>query len=426
MTSPEEKNDLLDGAFEKIKKKISKPVDPVEQPEQFVRELHKVWRAEGGQASGKRRHSDRFLDERLKQAKTPVRSLTPKLTGKTHIKPRDGATLVKFFLSSWPEGGEDDGAVTYKALIPVKEIGAVAEAIDEYISDAEDVPAAEVTTTDPAASLPGEDAADLILRFYEECDAYIAVSPEQTLITPQPRTALIGFRRLIDRFWAIERRGKKIRPLIWILDIGDRNIEDLENRAKFLNVQSLLTRLKALQFFEERDTAERWQWLQSRVVIVIQDSRRDMGAEMNMPRRPSFVAHNISFAAVAPGWLPHPSFRTLYGSNLERVQERNFTVLYNSASTWQSDSEWDVEDFRYLGFATFAAQPEAKSRGMELPPLGLRYVEGFRTVCSAAAHTLNISYPPGDETLPNGGEAIQQLRYLGYFVLRLNEFLEDY
>ncbi len=427
MAAPDIKGDGLEEAFKKIENKVPKPLDPMEQPEQFVRDVHKQWRSEGGRAAGKPRHSDRFLDDKLKQAKTPIRSLTPKLTGKTRIKPRDGATLIRYFLTNWPETGPDeDGTVIYKPLLSEKEIRAVAEAIEEYINDAEDVTPSEQQPGEVVSVLPGEDIEATLTQFYEESDAYIQVSPEQTLITPQPRTALIGFRNLMNKLWMIEKRGKKKRPIIWIQDIGDRTFDDYENRAKYLNVQSLITRLKAMHFFEERDSDERWQWLQSRAVIVLQDSRREAGADLKLQRRPSFVAHNISFAAVAPLWLASPTFRALYGRDLERVQERSFAVFYNGAAEWQSDSEWDPDDLRYIGLATFAALPNPVGRGLELEPLGLRYAEGLRTVYSAAMHKLGVPLAASSRPLVKGEEAIQQLRYLGYFVLRLDEFLASY
>jgi hypothetical protein len=90
-------------SFEELRKTIVDMADAATDPEQFVRDVHKGWKEAGGLLSGKPRHSDRFLDDRLKTAKTPVRSLTPKLVGKTRIKVDDAEKLLRFLLGNWPQ-----------------------------------------------------------------------------------------------------------------------------------------------------------------------------------------------------------------------------------------------------------------------------------------------------------------------------------
>jgi hypothetical protein len=121
-------------------------------------------------------------------------------------------------------------------------------------------------------ALPGERLSELLPRYYKECDALITVSPEHTLIT-RPNTELVGFRDLMDTFWAIEQSDGKARPLIWVLDLGRQKFNDLDSRMRFLNVQRLLTRFKALKLFEEEKSRERWNWLQSRAIIIILNTR---------------------------------------------------------------------------------------------------------------------------------------------------------
>jgi hypothetical protein len=277
-----------------------------------------------------------------------------------------------------------------------------------------------------AQTLPGEDSTHLIQRYFRECDVYITVSPEYTLIT-NPTTDLIGFRAFMNSFLTIEQTDNKKRPLIWVLDLGRQKFDDLDARMRFLNVQSLLTRFKALMSFEESGAEERWQWLLSRVVIILLDSRR-REVHGEQVKRPTFAAHNVSLTTLDPVWLDAKNFRKLYGNRIERVRQRNFTIFFNASSNWLNPYQQNNE-LRYFGHAqlSFAKmKTDPQLRGLELPSLPTNYQDAFRVVCAAAAHTLGINYISSNNCLVQGDEATQQLRHLGYVVLRLDEFLAAY
>lgn len=426
-------------SFKKIAARVKEFGDPAQNPGDFVRVVCRQWKADGGKTAGKPRHSDRYLDEQLKTQGTPVRSLTPKLIGKTNIGPDDGAALIRYFLSNWPEPGEKEGDVAYSRFLSDKEIDAVSNFIEAQIR-ATDRPAKnEIADTGPEERLFAQDIARLIPQYFEDCDALITVSPEHTFVAVQNRTELIGFRNLVNALWTIERRDKKKRPLIWVFDLGDQRFDDPESRRKFLNVQALITRFKALKRFEDRQSAERWKWLQSRVTIILLDTLNDAQEDTPQPaarnrlRRPIYIAHNISLSATATDWLASKEFRALYGTNLENIEQRSFSVFYNATRSWSSASEWADEDnkepdLRYFGYASFESglDKSTVARGLELPPLPRRYAEGFRSVCAAAAHTLGLKYPDATDTLADGDNAIRDLNYLGYTTLRLDEFLTKY
>src|SRR5262249_62133859 len=63
--------------------------------------------------------------------------------------------------------------------------------------------------------------------------------------------ALIGFRNLMNWLWAIDRADGGERILIWTLDLGRQDFEDPESRARFMNVEALMSRFKALKRFRE-------------------------------------------------------------------------------------------------------------------------------------------------------------------------------
>src|SRR5262249_60766610 len=72
-----------------------------DEPAQFVLDLAHRWKERGGTVAGKPRHSDRYLDDLLRALGTPIKSLTPKLVGRTHLSPADAGVLVRLFLYHW-------------------------------------------------------------------------------------------------------------------------------------------------------------------------------------------------------------------------------------------------------------------------------------------------------------------------------------
>src|SRR5215468_9290859 len=80
-------------ALEVIGKYVS--ASPTDAPVEFVRELAQRWKDKGGHLSGKPRHSDRYLDDLLRWERTPIKSLTPKLVGRTNLKAEDAEVLVR-------------------------------------------------------------------------------------------------------------------------------------------------------------------------------------------------------------------------------------------------------------------------------------------------------------------------------------------
>lgn len=405
-------------ALEKLADRI-KVGDPADAPDDYVRAVHLAWKRAGGALAGKPRHSDRVLSENLTRLKTPVRSLTPKLAGKTRIRGHDASALLRYFLANWPAPGGDtsgEAEIEYRPLLDDEEIDGVAELVASMLDSDEQVSGATLQGDDEA--LPGRPFAEFTIELLEDSAGSIIVSPENTVILASPKTELIGFRGIINRFWGAERADGRARVLGWVVDIGRRSFDDENARTVYRNVQNLMVRFKALRDFDDRNAAERWDWLRSRAFIVVLDSRYDEGVPLPRVRRPLFVAHHVSFTAVAPAWLALPEFRGLYGSNLERLGDRNFSVFPQEDGT-----------FRYLGHATFYKGPREKGdhqlRSIELPSPGANYDDALRTVTYAGAHILNLK-PFDDQNPAEASEAVEKLRYLGYRILRLDDFLKDY
>jgi hypothetical protein len=420
----------ISGALKSIEKYV--PASrPAANPIQFVLALSRAWKERGGTVAGKPRHSDRQLNELLRQQGTTVRSLTPKLAGKTKLKPDDVRALLRLFLSHWEYVGNSDGGGpfqsgadvdAYRPMLPDAEIEEVCRYIVDRISAAEIV-SAEKTDFVASPFMAGEETAKLIASEFQESDALFIISSEQTMIVADPTSALIPFRNLVNKLFAIDRDDDRARILVWILDLGTLDFEDREARSRFLNVESLMCRLASLRIFKEQMAEARWNWLQSRTVIVLYDSR---GARNQVAGFPAFAAHHFLFDAVPSSWVKSSEFRALYGSQLERVDERHYTIFFSRSLEDSADGANVDREYSLRYFAHAHSMPDGKDdhqvRGLELPSPGWDYEIAFETVYAAAAHTLGMTTHLTRLSI-DATDAMGGLRRLGFSLLRLDEFL---
>jgi hypothetical protein len=431
--------DLELAAFERLSQVIPETADLAARPEKLVRVVHRAWKAAGGTVSGKPRHSDRFLVDQLKDNGITVKSLTPKLAGRTRIQSDDAMALIHHFLVHWPHRAEEseaaeDGSIRYVSLLSSGEINGIAKSIahnlgKSTLSQSTDVGPIAFTPT----PLPGEDMGALLSRLYAQCDCLFIVGTERPVVTQHPRTELWGFRNLMNVFRRLES-DTRARPLVWVLDMGRQVFEefDVESRQRYIGVQSLITRLKALKLFDDPDREERWEWLRRRAAFIVLDTRFDPKPDMTNVRRPNFHPHHLSFTAIASTWASNSNFRTLYGSELERLDQRSFSVFFRTEG-WEDDEAGDDEDAvvyrRYFGYAQFiqdVMRPHADrvARGLELPSPGASYEQAYRTAYAAATQHLGLSNTSLEVAI-DGRDAIKQLNYLGFRLLGLDKFMAD-
>jgi hypothetical protein len=427
----------------KIRAQVTAP-DPADKPTQFVLDLARAWKERGGTVAGKPRHSDRYLDDLLKRLGTPVRSLTPKLGGRTQLRAADAGALVQLFLSHWDYTGDPNSseigarsADLYAPLLTGPEIEGVCGYIENRIhSFGPDSRSDAVVEVAAEQALPGQDAIDLMVTEFQKSIAYFTIGAEQIVHTPDPKQALTGFQKMMQRFWSVDKADSQKRVLIWSLDLGRLDFGDVDSRMRFMNVQELLTRFKALKQFKEADTEERWDWLQSRALIVLHDSR-SVGPELTS--LPTFFPHDVLFSPIPVKWFGTPNFVTLYGQQGERIGQLTYTVSIRrslAAISQQTPPEKispeDTNrncDTRYFGYALLSDdQARLHPRCLELIPPGLSYVEALGTVFIAAENILGLRNPPRGLSIDglqiDPAHALEKLHYYGFRLLRLEEFLQ--
>jgi hypothetical protein len=408
-----------------------------EAPAEFVIGLAQRWKERGGLLAGKPRHSDRYLDDLLRGLGTPIRSLTPKLVGRTNLKAADADVLVRLFLSHWdyvgdPHSGEIAGrsADVYKPLLFDAEIEGVCGYVVERLSTVGAEARSEVESATELSAF-GQNTPDLIANEFQRSVAMFVIGAGQAVLSPRPEMALIGFRNLMNRLWAIDEADIQERILVWTLDLGRQDFEDPESRLRFMNIEALISRFKALKRFKESATEARWNWLRSRAIVVLHDTR---SGRPDVPRLPAFDPHHVLFSAIPPRWAGSPGFLKLYGT--ERLQETVYTVFLtrpgdaSEARNLSDEASSDVRqkyELRYFGHALLDEKGERREKGLELNAPGRSYVEALGTVFVAATQMLGFQRTPVelsiDEMKVDPSHAIEKLRHHGFLLMRLDEFM---
>ena len=416
---------------------------PTDESVRFVLDLARRWKERGGTVAGKPRHSDRYLDDLLRSRGTPIKSLTPKLAGRTNLRPADADILVRLFLSHWDyigdsRSGEIVGRLSdlYRPMLPDDEVDEVSRYIEERISEAGPETRSEAEPV-PLSSMREQRTTDIIAAEFQKSAALFTIGAGQTVLVDRPEMALIGFRDLMNRLWAIDRADEQERILVWTVDLGRQDFEDAEARARFMSVEALISRFKALRLFKENVAEARWNWLRSRTVIVLHDTRSFPPAASWLP---AFDPNHVLFSAIPPRWLQSPEFRALYGTDFERLPETNYTIFLRRLAE-EAPDEMESPDhvpshahrlyeLHYFGHALLRSDEkgEREARGLKLNAPGRSYVEALGTVFAAATQTLEPRTASVQLSIDgmriDRSHAIEKLRHHGFLLLRLDEFLK--
>jgi hypothetical protein len=245
------------------------------------------------------------------------------------------------------------------------------------------------------------------------------VSSEQAVIVTNREKTLVTFKNLLCELHRIDAQDKKERILVWILRWWNRGSDDVNNKFRYENVQSLILRFKAFTgYFGDPQAKATWEWLKSRAVVV---------AIQEAFNRRLDLSQNILFGAVPNKWAPLLEFRILYGDDLAHVDRASYNVFLrpsaNSLSKKDSSDIGEEYHLRYFGHAKIAADGEdPEVKGIELPSPGRDYDQAFGLVHAAAAYLLNLGST--EEQLNKGKEAEEKLRVLGCSLMQVEEFVK--
>jgi hypothetical protein len=114
----------------------------------------------------------------------------------------------------------------------------------------------ETSKADDRTRPVSEDYFSLLEREFPNSVCNLIVSSGQTNLILNPELGLFTFRNVITRLWEIDQVDGGKRILIWVLDLGKQVFGDPDSHRRYMNVQTLLARFKALKRFREGVTDE--------------------------------------------------------------------------------------------------------------------------------------------------------------------------
>ena len=451
----------------------------VKTPGAFLWEFYKAWVENGGQDGGKNRNSIRRMRDVWLTDDNEVKSLHPKLTGRVRVSEDDAKSLISLFLQRWRFAGlkEGDGVLTADGYTPFP--CRDSQALRDRLADAM-YPAGSRQTRSglllpvrpgeawfkEAVSTNWQEFADL----HSDLDAHITLSRHNSSIGPTPSDTIRLFWHVMNYLY--DTIGEKETILIWIIDIGGRQVEDEDSWKDFLNFEMMKTQFRAFASFdsehdindhadtthtqtssekfgihgaflrsltipEEGHREKRWKWLCERTVMLVQNLRReefehlyeeeDRVVHKFRLRDIGVTAENILPSMMPSRWSVSKELRELYGRELGNISDATLTVMFNKEGKLSDDGT--ARDVRYfahtLNPGTNDETPWAMtSRSRQLTTPGSHYEEAMRLVYWAARHRLKTIR--GEENDAAGQDWAIATAYLinqGFRAIRLNDFM---
>ncbi|MGI9420683.1 MAG: hypothetical protein ACR2RA_22905, partial [Geminicoccaceae bacterium] len=410
-------------------------------PGRLFLDIHEQWVENGGRVAGKRRNSVRNLMDMLTAAGTPVPSLRSKLKGETRLKGAEAAVLLGTYFSNWRfEAAE--GSMGCYVPFQSKQLSDLGNVIQQPLFGGQPAVLLPRTEKDQKSGVKRQSAeidepgvylasSEFLPESFRSSRAFVHVSRIGSVAGPTTSAAIRGFFEIIDEYWKIDLEDDLDRHLIWVVDPGDRDINNDDSLAAFTNAEQLATFFRALRLSSDSDAAARWHWLSSHAVVLVGSMDRSvtdrlyascvegpeaMAADIDIVRRS--VKHNhFLLDASPPSWLRSSQFAKLYGQDLENLESSSFLLCLDDAET-----HWS-----YFGYAPvdppILTEDGRKSfaRFLELGSPGPAFDRVASIVHAAACFRLgSASSLDGDaERL----RSILLLRHLDFAVFRLSEFL---
>ena len=434
---------------EELEKKKGQPPPLADEPGVVFRTWFDEWIEQGGYVRGKPRNAVRNIKNWLGKEQVP--SLETKLAGKTRLKHKDAAILIRLFLKRWRYDEAAQDHIPYSAGDLEKLVDQLLELLFPESQTSIFLPLRSRTgSTRTSQQSIGTQTSTLhaalkpsgktIRKLFAQSDALVTISRARTIIGNDPARMMTGFQALMDDLYEIDQQDSRKRALIWVVDIGVRYENDPARLALY-NIHFLGAQFRTLAVLNASERRERWDWISKTACVLVGSLKHSeidriyATAERKVdiaPQIPDLVwsqGDRISLEAVPGRWLDANGIEA-FGKTAGTIWRIPTVTAHLRIENWDEPSHLE-ENEQLANLRYFYHGSIDSSLGNErlqvphcvpLPQPGHGWSNGFRLACTAAFSRLGRNF---DRRLRSAKprDALAQLRSQHFAVLRLNEFL---
>jgi len=404
--------------------------------------IHDQWVKNGGTVAGKRRNSIQTLADILRGEGNPVASLRSKINGETRLRISDAVALLDIYFSRWNfEANNNDDKLGYLPLKATDLEQARRLIIEALFGNQNAILLPRIEKDRKVRSRNAEAQLDSFSSFLAGRDvttenfkiskAFVHISRIGSVEGPTTATAIRRFCEFINDYWKIDLKDNAGRQLIWVVDPGDRDINNDDSLAAFSNAEQLATFFRAVRLLSDPAAEARWKWLSNHAAVLVGSMDpatidrlyashfEELGAitaDADLVRQGIKYSHFLLDTS-PPNWLRSTQFAQLYGKDLEALENSSFLLCLDEAET-----RW-----RYFGYAPAVPPILAKDgkksfvKFLELGSPGPAF-DRVASIVHAAA-SFRLGSPGSEDGKEEQLRSILILRHLDFAVFRLSEFL---
>ena len=434
-----------------------------ENPGQFLRDMYEVWHRQGGKEGGRWRNSIRKMRDEWLTGRNAVPSLHPKLMGRVKVTRSDARALIDLFLTRWRYGEDNDPVVSMTSDGYIEFTANDRRLLRDILLSG------VIRSSEPSKGIDlpiqrrERDSFEETKRRWvnveqvmRESDALITLSRHRIAVGGNTIETMTNFWHFLNHLYLNDQKsGESNRILVWVVDIGERLVEQEFSFSEYYNAGLLALQLKSFACFdsiyddeksgrslllprlriaEDVHRNQRWDWLSERTIIAVQNLRReefdglyeDQDAKVDSIRLKEIgvTAENILPNKTPREWSK--TLRLLYGRQTEAA-DATITVFYKEIERPQSGPARDIRYFAH-GPASGSVKPEEdplpnvalSTRSIELQSPGQNYDDAFRLLYWAARFRLGLG---GQDEREQSFDALAYLRHHSFRFLLLNDFL---
>lgn len=461
-TAADLKVERVNAALEETDRSGRAPAFVRENPGQFLRDMYEVWHLQGGKEGGRWRNSIRKMRDEWLIGRNAVPSLHPKLMGRVKATRADARALIDLFLTRWRYGeGDDalssmtrDGYVGFDSNDLKRLRGGLLASLFRGDNRNANIAIPEQANGHDDQEETRKRWVDVEKILYE-CDALIALSRHKIAVGPGPWQTINNVWHQLNHLWEYDQRNEASnRVLIWVIDLGSREVEQPEAFEEYFNSGLLALQLASFAKFDSRpdgvasrssallpvlripesiEREQRWQWLSERTVIVAQNIRlEELDAEDKLEDEQLLRLRLKDIGVTGEHVLPSTTPRA-WGRELRQLYRKEIAASDATFTVFLRESPWLLDDrqrnIRYFAHTPLqnnrqrtapAGESDWQTHSQELRAPDDRYDHAFRLVYWAARKRLGMV---SDSSSSLGNESLAYLQKIGFRVLKLPTFL---